>query len=213
MARRGRNRPRWSPWFGRSPLRVDEQSAIRALSEPGTTEADKRALRALIVEANLDLVVNAARRFRGKGIPFADLVQEGALALVTAAHELAMSRESRFKPLADGAILRRFSELFESQNAQAKSSGLLVDAPEPDVHEHRVEAERILQLDALLGMLGEDEQRVLRLRFGFDPVQPRTLDAIAHMLGVQRWRVRSIESSAMSSLRKAIHRLRMSYPR
>jgi RNA polymerase sigma factor (sigma-70 family) len=212
MVRRGRNGSRWR-LLARSTVRVDEQSVIRALREPTTADLDKRALRALLVEANLDLVVREARRFRGNGIPFSDLVQEGALALVTASHEIATTVESGFKPFAHAAITRRLGELLERPGQQERSSGLLVNAAEPNVHEHRVEVERVVQLDALLGMLGTDEQRVLRLRFGFDPVQPRTLEAIAQMLGIQRWRVASIENSAMSSLRRVIHRLRISYPR
>jgi len=53
----------------------------------------------------------------------------------------------------------------------------------------------------LLSGLGERERVILRLRFGLDDGEPRTLDDIGKRLGVTRERIRQLEAAAMSKLR------------
>jgi RNA polymerase nonessential primary-like sigma factor len=55
---------------------------------------------------------------------------------------------------------------------------------------------------SVLATLDEREQQVIRLRFGLDDGQPRTLDQIGKMFGLSRERVRQIEREVMSKLRK-----------
>ena len=45
----------------------------------------------------------------------------------------------------------------------------------------------------VLATLDEREQQVIRLRFGLDDGQPRTLDQIGKLFGLSRERVRQIE--------------------
>jgi RNA polymerase primary sigma factor len=56
------------------------------------------------------------------------------------------------------------------------------------------------QIRALLGELGEKEALVLRLRFGLDDDQPRTLQEIGNKLNLTRERIRQIEKKAMRKL-------------
>jgi RNA polymerase primary sigma factor len=53
-----------------------------------------------MVERNLGLVVSVARSFRGRGVPFDDLVQEGTLGLVRAVERFDYRRELRFSTYA-----------------------------------------------------------------------------------------------------------------
>ncbi|MDF0532422.1 sigma-70 family RNA polymerase sigma factor [Tsukamurella sp. 8F] len=54
---------------------------------------------------------------------------------------------------------------------------------------------------AVLATLDEREQQVIRLRYGLDDGQPRTLDQIGKMFGLSRERVRQIEREVMAKLR------------
>ncbi len=54
---------------------------------------------------------------------------------------------------------------------------------------------------SVLATLDEREQQVIRLRFGLDDGQPRTLDQIGRLFGLSRERVRQIEREVMSKLR------------
>jgi RNA polymerase nonessential primary-like sigma factor len=53
----------------------------------------------------------------------------------------------------------------------------------------------------VLATLDEREQQVIRLRFGLDDGQPRTLDQIGKLFGLSRERVRQIEREVMTKLR------------
>ena len=57
------------------------------------------------------------------------------------------------------------------------------------------------QLDTILNELTDREAEVIRLRFGLEDGQPRTLEDIGRKLGVTRERIRQIESKALAKLR------------
>ncbi|NDK89423.1 sigma-70 family RNA polymerase sigma factor [Gordonia desulfuricans] len=55
---------------------------------------------------------------------------------------------------------------------------------------------------AVLATLDEREQQVIRMRYGLDDGQPRTLDQIGRLFGLSRERVRQIEREVMGKLRQ-----------
>jgi RNA polymerase primary sigma factor len=56
-------------------------------------------------------------------------------------------------------------------------------------------------LEETLAELGEREQEVVRMRFGLDDGQPRTLEEVGRHFGVTRERIRQIESKTLAKLR------------
>ncbi|GAA4007521.1 sigma-70 family RNA polymerase sigma factor [Allokutzneria multivorans] len=62
----------------------------------------------------------------------------------------------------------------------------------------------LLQADLrrVLSTLDDREQHVIRLRYGLDDGQPKTLDQIGRLFGLSRERVRQIEREVMSKLRQ-----------
>ena len=60
-----------------------------------------------------------------------------------------------------------------------------------------------------LGELSEREQKVVRLRFGLDDGQMRTLEEVGKEFGVTRERIRQIESKTLAKLRHPIRSLRL----
>ena len=57
------------------------------------------------------------------------------------------------------------------------------------------------ELNGVLGTLTEREEKVLRLRFGLDDGQCRTLEEVGQIFGVTRERIRRIEAKALRKLR------------
>lgn len=58
------------------------------------------------------------------------------------------------------------------------------------------------RLQRVLAMLGPREERVLRLRFGFDGEEEWTLEEVGRLLNLTRERIRQIESKALNALRR-----------
>jgi RNA polymerase primary sigma factor len=82
-----------------------------------------------------------------------------------------------------------FGELFES------------DVPPPDEL-----VEISLQRDALRQAVAElppSEQEVVRLRYGIEVEEPKTIDEVVRTLGISRERVRRIEREALARLGRA----------
>jgi RNA polymerase sigma factor (sigma-70 family) len=210
-----RRRPGIDSWRSRAGARYDMRARRR---EPLLRSGERFASRATayerLLEANAATIVQAARRLRGKGVPFSDLVQEGALALFTAMEQADISGEFEFGERVARIVEERLADLVgAARDGVATSGGLLERAMAPDPQALRLEAERIEKAHTLLSLLGHDEERVLRLRFGIDSNEQPTLEATAQSLGMKRGRVSALESKALLLLRRAVHRMRWTFPR
>ncbi|HSQ87667.1 sigma-70 family RNA polymerase sigma factor [Romboutsia sp.] len=76
------------------------------------------------------------------------------------------------------------------------------DAHFGDVVMREVEQNNLREkIEELLIGLSEQEQRVLRMRFGLDDDTPKTLEEIGKVFGVTRERIRQIEAKAIRKLR------------
>jgi RNA polymerase primary sigma factor len=209
-------------------LTPDEERQLGARIQ---ADRDHAALSRL-VESNLRFVVSYAKRYRGLGVSFLDLIHEGNLGLIEAARRFDPERNVKFITYAGWWVreammhvladqMRAFSfppKLFASLGAKAddvslsdpvSADGTRVVAdtlPQPEVAP--VEDEMIHQsdLDELLSALGEldgKEREVVRLRFGLEDDEPRTLQEIGDRLRLSRERVRQIEGRAKEKLRRS----------
>ena len=70
-----------------------------------------------LVEANLRLVVYLARRYVGRGVPFADLVQEGNVGLLAAARGFRPEKRWRFSTYAGSWIRSAMLRAIKNQGA------------------------------------------------------------------------------------------------
>jgi len=82
--------------IGRVPLLTpDEEVRLAQGVEAGDPEARRR-----LIEANLRLVVKVAYRFKGRGVPLADLIQEGNVGLLKAVERYDWRQGFRFSTYA-----------------------------------------------------------------------------------------------------------------
>ena len=79
---------------------------------------------------------------------------------------------------------------------------LLEDLQAPQPQEALVRRELEQAMNALLGMLDERHQRLLRLRFGMEDETCYSLEAIGEKLGISKERARQLEHQAMDKLKQ-----------
>jgi len=203
-------------------LTVDEE---RALGTKIQVDRDEAAM-ARLVEANLRFVVSYAKRYRGHGVSFLDLIHEGNLGLMEAARRYDPAHNVKFITYAvwwvRHSLMHVLADSTRAFSFPPKMFGILhaggpggedVSLSETlgdrlPVEQSPVEDELIHQADldelaaALLDLEGK-EQEVVRLRYGLGDGEPQTLQEIGDRLHLSRERVRQIESRAKEKLRRS----------
>jgi RNA polymerase primary sigma factor len=215
--------------IGKLPLlTVDEERELGARIQ---RERDQAAISRL-VESNLRFVVSYAKRYRGVGVSFLDLIHEGNLGLIEAAKRFDPGRNVKFITYAVWWIreammhvlseqTRAFSfppKLFSVLGAGADDVSLnepvtpdgsrrlgdtLPQEQVPPVEQEMIRQADLDELAAALSDLDGKEREVVRLRFGLEDDQPRTLQEIGDRMRLSRERVRQIESRAKEKLRRS----------
>ncbi|MCC6421018.1 MAG: sigma-70 family RNA polymerase sigma factor [Gemmataceae bacterium] len=104
------------------------------------------------------------------------------------------------------AIIKKAIRVYNAApQSDAPESGWSLDEMVMDGHSkspdiEMVEADDLHHVLALLDKMDKREATVLRLRYGLDDEEPKTLKEIGERLGLTRERVRQIESEALSKL-------------
>jgi RNA polymerase primary sigma factor len=82
---------------------------------------------------------------------------------------------------------------------------MLMDANTKTPDTEMVEADDLHHVLELLDKMDKREATVLRMRFGLDDEEPKTLKQIGECLGLTRERVRQIENEALNKLSESMH--------
>jgi RNA polymerase primary sigma factor len=243
-------------------LTLDEQDQLQLVVEMG------EAARAHLIRANTRLVVSIAKKYRGRGLQFLDLIQEGNVGLMKAVEKYDYRRGNRFSTYATwwirqavtralanhGRTIRipahlggRISKLYQVAQELEQEYGRQPTAEEiaenmdlpadrvrwmlrtsrQPVHLERpvgdesdaelgdfiedveapppadMVANKMLteELGEILDQLTPREARILRLRYGLQDGESRTLKEVGEMFGLSRERIRQLEKEALRKLR------------
>ncbi|MCA9875102.1 MAG: sigma-70 family RNA polymerase sigma factor [Ardenticatenaceae bacterium] len=247
---------------GEYPLTDDELDELQRLKEVGD------AARAHLIRANTRLVVSIAKKYRGRGLQFLDLIQEGNVGLMKAVEKYDYRRGNRFSTYATwwirqavtralanhGRTIRipahlggRISKLYqvaqeleqeygrqptaeeiaENMELPAERVRWMLRTSRQPVHLERpvgdesdaelgdfiedieapppaeMVANKMLteELGDILDQLTPREARILRLRYGLQDGESRTLKEVGEMFGLSRERIRQLEKEALRKLR------------
>jgi RNA polymerase primary sigma factor len=245
-------------------LKPEDERALGELIQQG----DEDALNQL-VESNLRFVVTVCKKYRGLGLSFLDLMNEGNIGLIEAAkrfdpeknvkfityavwwirqsiiHALSKStgafrlpqkqanlmyqlgkkynvltqkleREPTVAELAEAleVTTEEVEQLLQVSGENISLSGALDDDNDFNlldklVQEGEIAADSHLmqeafedQVQSIINELDGKEAAVLKMRFGLEGNEPRTLKDIGEILGLSRERIRQIENMALRKLRK-----------
>jgi RNA polymerase primary sigma factor len=169
---------RRAPDFSGDPVRMylREIGRVRLLTAAEEVSLAKRIerrdpeARAVLIEANLRLVVSVAKRYVGRGLAFLDLIQEGNVGLIRAVEKFDYRMGYKFSTYATWWIRQAVTRAIADQ---ARTIRVPVHMVETINHLSRV-------------------QRQLVQALGHEP----TIDEIAHELEVTPDRVREIQKVA-----------------
>ena len=102
--------------IGRSPLlSADEEKSVARLALRGDEAARQR-----MIESNLRLVVNIARRYINRGLPLLDVIEEGNLGLIHAVKKFDPERGFRFSTYATWWIRQNIERAIMNQSGTVR---------------------------------------------------------------------------------------------
>jgi len=145
----------------------------RALERADRSLSEYHVLRSRFIRHNLRLVVSFAKRFRGRGVSFLDLIQEGNQGLIRAVEKFEPERGYAFSTYASWWIQQA---LIRAIQAQARS--IRVPSHVHDLQRRYLDAERALRarqaeepgVDQVADALSLGDMQRQQLRAGLAPV-------------------------------------------
>ncbi|WP_145364073.1 sigma-70 family RNA polymerase sigma factor [Stratiformator vulcanicus] len=108
-------------------------------------------------------------------------------------------------------IVKKAIQLYNSTPGQDQQDGgwtlgeMIADERTRGPEDELVNSDNIKHVFEQLDHMDEREASILRMRFGLDDSEPRTLKEIGEILGLTRERVRQIESEALGRLNRSLN--------
>ncbi|NHN28643.1 RNA polymerase sporulation sigma factor SigE [Paenibacillus agricola] len=182
------------------------------------------AIRAMLIERNLRLVVYIARKFENTGINIEDLVSIGAIGLIKAVNTFDPEKKIKLATYASRCIeneilmyLRRNNKtrsevsFDEPLNIDWDGNELLLSdvlGTENDTIYRNIEeqVDRKL-LHKALDKLSERERTIMELRFGLQNGEEKTQKDVADMLGISQSYISRLEKRIIKRLRKEFNKM------
>ena len=167
-------------------LDADEEKDLSRRAHRGDLRARQR-----LIECNLRLVISIAKKYRGRGVAFEDLIQEGNAGLIRAVEKFDPEMGNRFSTYATWWIRQAVTRAVADHARTVRLPAHVVDA----IYRLR-RAENALSLE--LGREATEEEVVERL--GVKPEEARRLREVGQPISSINARIKSEESSEVGEL-------------
>jgi RNA polymerase primary sigma factor len=167
-------------------LDAAEERELSRCAREGDKEARKR-----LIESNLRLVISVAKKYRGRGVSFEDLIQEGNSGLIKAVERFDPDMGNRFSTYATWWIRQAVTRAVADHARTVRLPSHVVDA-----------LFRLRRADNALSIeLGRDpSEEELAQWLGIKPEEVRRLREVSQPIGSMNARVGAEEGAEMGDL-------------
>lgn len=190
----------------------------------GQAPSGDKAVRSVLIERNLRLVVYIARKFENTGINIEDLISIGTIGLIKAVNTFNPEKKIKLATYASRCIeneilmyLRRNNKtrsevsFDEPLNIDWDGNELLLSdvlGTEEDIITRGIEerVDRRLLVKAL-HTLSEREKQIMELRFGLAGEEEKTQKDVADMLGISQSYISRLEKRIIKRLQKEFSKM------
>jgi RNA polymerase sporulation-specific sigma factor len=201
------------------PLSTDEEMYLLSRLETGD-----KAVKSVLIERNLRLVVYIARKFENTGVGIEDLVSIGTIGLIKAVNTFDPQKKIKLATYASRCIeneilmhLRRNNKtrsevsFDEPLNIDWDGNELLLSdvlGTENDIIYKSIEEEVDRKLlHTAMTKLTPREKKIMELRFGLGGGTEKTQKEVADMLGISQSYISRLEKRIIKRLRKEFYKI------
>lgn len=191
------------------PTRVRNQT----LKEIEDLQKEANAVKEMLINANMRLVVSIAKKHATPSEGFNELVSDGNMSLIRAVEKFDFGRGFKFSTYASWAIMKNFARSIPDEKHRRERfvtghDEVFEIAPDTrsDEHELLASQERAKHsVNRLLEYLEPREREIIRMRAGMDDhAKGMTLEEIGQQFGITKERVRQLNARAMKKLRSIV---------
>ncbi len=183
---------------------------VQVLNEIERLQEEASSVKETLINANMRLVVNIAKRHAAQTDNFFELLSDGNMSLIRAVEKFDFGRGFKFSTYASWAIMKNFARSIPDEKHRRERfvtghEEVFDVAPDTRADEHEavaVQERATHSVNRLLEYLEPREREIIRMRAGLDDhAKGMTLEEIGQQFGITKERVRQLNARAMKKLR------------